>query len=66
MLACMLFATLPALADWVAVYRMGEALLDEGRPHEAIGELKRALEQRPDHAAILDALGRAEFHAGQY
>jgi tetratricopeptide (TPR) repeat protein len=63
---CMLLIAVPALADWTARYRSGEELLEQGRTASAIRELQSALAERPDHPAILDALGRAEFRAGHY
>ena len=60
------FAALPALADWSTYYRSGEDFLEQGRTEDAIRELKTALEERPAEVAILDALGRAEFQAGRY
>jgi tetratricopeptide (TPR) repeat protein len=62
----MLLIAVPALADWTDYYRSGEELLEQGRPESAIRELRPALAESPDHPAILDALGRAEFRAGRY
>ena len=62
----MMLVVLPALAEWAASYRLGEALLQQGRAEDAVRELKIALEERPEEVAILDALGRAEFRAGRY
>ena len=63
---CMLLIASPVLADWTDRYQSGEDLLQQGQPERAIRELQSALAQRPDHPAILDALGRAEFHKGHY
>jgi Flp pilus assembly protein TadD len=54
---------LPAPAEWAT--SLGQALLEQGRTEDAIQELKIALEERPEEAAILDALGRAELRAGR-
>jgi predicted Zn-dependent protease len=54
----MMLVVLPALAEWAASYRLGEALLQQGRTEDAVRELKIALEERPEEVAILDALGR--------
>ena len=63
---CMLLIAVPALADWFSRFQSGEDLLKQGQPESAIQELRSALAERPDHPAILDALGRAEFRAGRY
>jgi tetratricopeptide (TPR) repeat protein len=63
--AFMLLMAVPAMADWSARYRAGEDLLNNGQPENAIKELRSALEEKPGHPAILDALGRAEFQAGR-
>ena len=63
---CMLLIAVPALADWFSRFQSGEDLLKHGQPESAIQELRSALAERPDHPAILDALGRAEFRAGRY
>jgi len=62
----MMLVVLPVPADWAASYRLGEALLQQGRTEDAVRELKIALEGRPEEVTILDALGRAELHAGRY
>jgi tetratricopeptide (TPR) repeat protein len=62
----MMFVGLPALAEWAASYRLGVALLEQGRTEDAVRELKIALKERPEEVTILDALGRAELRAGRY
>jgi tetratricopeptide (TPR) repeat protein len=62
----MVLAALPALADWSANYRLGEAFLEQGRTEDAVRELKIALKENPEEVTILDALGRAELRAGRY
>ena len=64
--ACMMLVALPALADWAVRYRSGEEALRRNRPETAIQELRAALAERSQEPAILDALGRAEFQAGNY
>ena len=61
-----IFAVLPAAADWSASYRLGEDFLQQGRTEDALRVLKAALEERPGEAAILDALGRTELTVGRY
>ena len=58
----------PALADWQSRYRTGEQLLADGQAEEALAELTTALREAPPagRAAILDALGRAEYRCGRY
>src|SRR5947208_14183151 len=60
-------------ADLLDRYHAGERLLDQGKPEEALRELRIAVQEAeaasldgPGLGAILDALGRAEFRAGQY
>lgn len=65
-IGCMLLIAVPAFADWAVRYQSGVELLKQGRPERAIPELQSALAERPDHPAILDALGRAEFQTGHY
>jgi tetratricopeptide (TPR) repeat protein len=65
-LISLLFLAVMARADWVDRYDQGEHLLLQGRTEDAIREFRSALAERPDHAAILDALGRAELFAGRY
>jgi tetratricopeptide (TPR) repeat protein len=62
----MVFAVLPAWAEWSIHYRSGEGLLAQGRAEDAIRELKIALDEYPEGNVILDALGRAEMHSGRY
>ena len=66
MLKSLIFLAVAARADWVDRYDQGEHLLLQGRTEDAIREFRSALAERPDHAAILDALGRAEMYAGRY
>jgi tetratricopeptide (TPR) repeat protein len=65
-IVAMVLVVLPASAEWVASYRLGEALLEQGRTEDAVRELKIALAERPEEVTILDAMGRAEFRAGRY
>jgi tetratricopeptide (TPR) repeat protein len=60
------FAVLPAWADWSFHFRSGEDLLAQGRTENAIRELKIALDEHPEGNSILDALGRAEMRSGRY
>jgi Tfp pilus assembly protein PilF len=55
-----------AHAEWTDRYRAGEELLQHGLADAAVREFRLALAERPDEAAILDGLGRAEMHAGRY
>ena len=68
-----LLLTLPVLADWRHHYRLGDALLTQGKIEEAERELLAALQEAeeartegPGLGAVLDALGRAEMQAGRY
>jgi tetratricopeptide (TPR) repeat protein len=62
----MLLIAFPVFADWTDQYRSGEDLLQQGQLKRAIRELQLARAQCPNHPAILDALGRAEFQTGNY
>jgi len=55
-----------AFAGWEERFQAGENLLNQGRPDDAIRELRLALDEEPEKVAILDALGRAELKAGRY
>lgn len=64
----LLFLAVPALADWDSRHKASQRLLKEGRPEEAIAELKLALAETDAKGRVhaLDALARAEVRAGQY
>lgn len=51
---------------WFDHYQHGEELLAHGQSREALTELRAALKLQPEHAAVLDANGRAETAAGNY
>ena len=56
------------MRDWQTDFLKGEHLLAEGRTEEALAELKTALEKvsASNRGVVLDAMGRAEVHAGRY
>jgi tetratricopeptide (TPR) repeat protein len=63
----------PAIAAWPDRYHSGERLLKQGKIQEALQELNTALheadaahDEGKGLAAILDAIGRAEFRGGRY
>jgi len=63
---CFLLLALPVSAEQLPHYDAGKRSLSLGDMADANRELRLALSEQPDHPAILDALGQAEYAAGRY
>lgn len=61
-----LAAAISAYADSKDHFKTGNELLSHGDATGAALEFQAALADKPEHPAILDGLGRAEFHKGNY